>query len=415
MWTNWAGNQSAPQVTAARTVEELRQIVINATGPVRCAGAGHSFTPVVADGNLVIDPSGLEGPAVISVDGDRVRVKATEKLNALSLALAGHGKAFRNLGDINVQSLAGAMGTATHGTGADLPCISGEMTGARLMTATGDIVDLAPDDIPGARVSLGMLGILLEIEMTVVPAYDLRRQVKVVPLDEILTEMEALAQAHRHFEFFWLPYSGKAIRVIHDISDKPRGKPPMDLDNIGVRAIGLARSAGRLSPGLRRWLMSLILALQGNEDYVGESWRVLSKPRDVKFVEMEYHLPPDAAPDVIREVASLTERRHPEVYFPIEVRRTAGDDGWLSPFQGGGRVSVAVHVAAGEPYEAYFRDVEAIFRAVGGRPHWGKMHSLKRADLEALYPDLPAFDVLRARLDPGGRFLSPAMREVFGS
>jgi len=413
MWNNWAGNQTSRVVPDRPvTLDDLRHSLSGLGGTVRAAGAGHSFTPLIADSKAILDLSGLEGPLIVEAGEGRARVKATARLHELSAALAGHGLAFRNLGDINVQSLAGAMATATHGTGESLPCIAAEMTGARLMTASGEIVDIADEDIPGARVALGLLGVMLEIELNVVPAYDLRRRVKVVPVEEVIAEMGALWSAHRHFEFFWLPWSGKAIRVMHDISDQPRGKAPMDLDNIGVKAMALARNVGRISPGLRRLLMSLLLALQSDEDFTGESWRVLSKPREVKFVEMEYHLPPKAAGEVLRQIMELAEEYHPDVYFPVEVRKSAGDDGWLSPFQGGSRVSIAIHGAAKEDARGYFADAEAVFRAAGGRPHWGKMHSLVRKDLEALYPDLPKFDALRERLDPEGRFMTPAMARL---
>lgn len=413
MWANWAGNQmSSARVFRPRGTDELAHCVANAEGSVRAIGAGHSFTPLVAGTGTIIDVSGLEGPDVIAAGAGTARLRAGASLRSLSKSLDAVGLAFRNLGDIDVQTLAGALATGTHGTGSTLPCLSAEMTGGKLMTASGEIVELRPEDVPGACVSLGLLGILLEIEMRVVPAHSLRRRVSVAPISTILAEMHERWAAHRQFEFFYVPQTGKAIQATHDITDAPHGRPPLDLDNTALRALRIARDLGRRAPWLRRVLVHALMSLQGEEDFVGSSWNVLTKPRDVRFVEMEYHLPPEAACDAIAELVRMTERQHPEIYFPVEVRQTAGDDGWLSPFQGGNRISVAVHAGASEDSRRFLRDAEAIFGAAGGRPHWGKLHSLKCEEVAPLYPDIDRFNVLRSRLDPNGKFTTAAMGQL---
>lgn len=410
MWANWAGNETSPKrVFRPRGTDELAHCVANAERPVRAVGAGHSFAPLVAGAGTIIDVSGLEGPDVIAAGAGTARLRAGASLRSLSKYLDAVGMAFRNLGDIDVQTLAGALATGTHGTGATLPCLSAEMTGGKLMTASGEIVELRPEDVPGACVSLGLLGILLEIEMRVVPAHSLRRRVSVAPISTVLAEMHERWAAHRQFEFFCVPQTGKAIQATHDITDAPHDKPPLDLDNTALRALRIARDLGRRAPWLRRALVHALMSLQGEEDFVGSSWKVLTKPREVKFVEMEYHLPPEAARDAIAELVRMIEGQHPEIYFPVEVRQTAGDDGWLSPFQGGNRISVAVHAGASENSRRFLRDAETIFAAAGGRPHWGKLHCLNRQEVASLYPDLDRFDVLRGRLDPDGKFMTAAM------
>ena len=327
---------------------ELAHCVASAKGSVRAVGAGHSFAPLVAGTGTIIDVSGLEGPDVIAAGAGTARLRAGASLRSLSKSLDAVGMAFRNLGDIDVQTLAGAIATGTHGTGSTLRCLSAEMTGGTTMTASGEIVEIRPEDVPGACVSLGLLGILLEIEMRVVPAHSLRRRVSVAPVSTVLAEMHERWAAHRQFEFFCVPQTGKAIQATHDSTDAPHGKPPLDLDNAALRALRIARDLGRRAPWLRRALVQALMSLQGEEDFVGSSWKVLTKPRKVRFVEMEYHLPPEAAGDAIAELLLMIEGQHPEIYFPVEVRQTAGDDGWLSPFQGGNRISVAVHADASE-------------------------------------------------------------------
>ena len=414
MWKNWSGSQtSAAAMANPGTVAQLQSLVRGASGVLRPVGAGHSFTPLVTGSSQILRLDQLERPTVISSRPGRARVNANARLHELSAALGDKGQAFRNLGDINVQTLAGAMSTATHGTGRDMPCIAAEMTSAQLLTGSGDVIEIRGEDLPGVQVSLGLLGILLEIELNTVPAFNLRRRVGVRSFEQLLGQMHNNWTEHRCYEFFLLPHSGKGVQISHDVTEAAPGKSPLDLDALGLQVMKIASALRRVHPALQRQALALMMVLQGEEDYVGESWRVLSSSREMRFNEMEYHLPPGAAEAVLREINSLVETRHPEVWFPIEVRQTAGDSAWLSPFQGGPRVSVAVHMHGGQNYAGFFRDCESIFRAAGGRPHWGKLHGLKRQDLEALYPDLGKFDELRARLDPKDLFLSPALAGLF--
>ena len=414
MWTNWSGCQTSDATILAPTsLDQLKGQLSGSHGVLRPVGAGHSFTPLATGGDQILQLDGVEKPTLIASEPGRARVNANARLHELSLALGSKGQAFRNLGDINVQSLAGAMSTATHGTGRDLPCIAAEMTGAQLLSASGELIEIAAEDLPGVQVSLGLLGILLEIELNTVPAFNLRRRVGVRPFEVLLDQMHGNWAAHRCYEFFLLPHSGQGVQISHDVREASPSKPPLDLDALGLQVMKVASALRRVHPALQRGLLALMMKLQGEEDFTGESWRVLSSTRAMRFNEMEYHLPPDAAEPVLREITALIERRHPDVWFPIEVRQTAADTAWLSPFQSGPRVSVAVHMHGGQDYAGFFRDCEAIFRSAGGRPHWGKLHSLQRRDLEELYPDLGKFDALRARLDPKDRFLSPALARVF--
>lgn len=413
MWSNWAGNETA-QITPARpvSVAALQQAVA-APQSMRAVGAGHSFTPVVSGADRIIDLSDLDVPTVLQVEGDKAWVNANARLRDLSPALANHGVAFRNLGDINTQSLAGAVSTATHGTGRELPCLAAEITAARFVAANGDM--LSTDDIPleMAQVTLGLLGVLTEAQINVVPKYNLHRRVRLSALQDSLDTMHDNWTGNRNFEFFYIPFTGKAVEIRHESTDAPETKAPRDLDMIAVKVLKLARNAGHLSAGLRRGLLHLLTLAQSDEDYVGESWQVLCSDRRIRFKEMEYHLPPEAAEDVLKEVILRLERDHRDIYFPIEVRQTAGDNAALSPFQGGPRISIAIHSDADEDHERYFNAIEPLFVEAGGRPHWGKMHGLTYKELTGLYPDFDRFCALREELDPTGKFLSPAMARLF--
>ncbi|WP_170422772.1 D-arabinono-1,4-lactone oxidase [Ruegeria arenilitoris] len=413
MWTNWAGNQRADTpIARPSSIAELQQAIAQPQS-LRVLGAGHSFTPIVAGGDRILDLSALNLPTLGDVEDGRVWVNANARLRDLSPALAGKGLAFRNLGDINAQSLAGAVSTATHGTGRELPCLAAEITAARMVSASGDI--LTTEDIPleMAQVTLGMLGVLTEAQISVVPKYNLRRQVELNSVQDSLATMHQKWAENRNFEFFYIPFTGKTVEIRHALTDAAETKAPRDLDMIAVKVLKLARSAGKVSEGLRGALLKLLTMAQSDEDYVGESWRVLCSDRRIPFKEMEYHLPPDVAGEVLQEVLTRLHRDHKDIYFPIEVRQTAGDTACLSPFQGGRRISVAIHTDAGEDHQRYFDAIEPLFVEAGGRPHWGKMHSLTYKNLSTMYPDFDLFCSLREQLDPHGKFLTPALARLF--
>jgi FAD/FMN-containing dehydrogenase len=282
-----------------------------------------------------------------------------------------------------------------------------------MIGARGDI--LTTDDIPleMVQVSLGMLGVLTEAQIKVVPKYNLRRQVQLASVEESLTTMHQKWAENRNFEFFYIPFTGKTVELRHAITDAAESKAPRDLDMIAVKVLKLARSAGRISEGLRRAMLKVLTMAQSDEDYVGESWRVLCSDRHIRFKEMEYHLPPNVAGDVLQEVLTRLHRDHKDIYFPIEVRQTAGDTACLSPFQGGPRISIAIHTDAAEDHKRYFEAIEPLFVEAGGRPHWGKMHNLTYKDLSVMYPDFDQFCALREQFDPQGKFLTPSLARLF--
>ncbi len=413
MWTNWSGNQSSnAPITRPVSLADLQQAVAQ-PGSLRVVGSGHSFTPIVSGADRILDLSGLELATLGQVGEDRVWANANARLSDLSPALAEHGLAFRNLGDINAQSIAGAVSTATHGTGRTLPCLAAEITAACLVGADGDI--LSTQDIPleMAQVSLGTLGVLSEVQIAVVPKYNLRRRVRLAPLEETLASMHQKWAEFRNFELFYIPFTGKAVEIRHELTEAAETKAPRDLDMIAVKMMRLARNAGRVSDSLRSVLLKLLTLAHSNEDYVGESWRVLCSDRHIRFNEMEYHLPPGVVDEVLREVLTRLHRDHKDIYFPIEVRQTAGDTACLSPFQGGPRISIALHTDAAEDHARYFSAIEPLLLEAGGRPHWGKMHNLTYKELSRLYPDFDRFCALREQMDPGGKFLTPALAKLF--
>ena len=419
-WANWSGNQAAPdcRFVQAKDEHEIRQLLTEEAFPIRVAGAGHSFTPIVSTSGTVISLDQMGG--VVSADpvAKTARIRAGGRLRDLSPELEVHGLAFRNLGDIDVQSFAGAVSTATHGTGEALGCIAAEIFAVKLMTASGDILELSEkadaDLLHAAQVSLGALGIMLEAEVRLKDAYRLHRRTWVEPIEQIIAEAPGRWSRHRHYEFLYIPFSGYGINISHDETDAAETQRRPSADEAGLASLRRLRDWLRWSTTIRRRLTAAALQRTPTEDVNGTSWKLLASERRTPFNEMEYHLPPDAGLAVFKEVIAYIEAQRRDVFFPIEVRKTAGDQSWLSPFQGGPRVSIAVHAQAGEDHSWFFDGVEPMFRAASGRPHWGKLHSLAAEDLAALYPDFERFTALRRKLDPDGRFMTPDLARYWG-
>ncbi len=418
VWRNWSGIQhSYPELRVAPTSEEqLAQMLKSAPAPIRAVGAGHSFMPLVPTDGTLLTLDEISG--LVRVEGDEATVKAGTRLGDLGPALAAHGRAMANLPDINKQSLGGALGTATHGTGARLRAIHGDVTDLRLVTATGDILECSatnnPDLFNAARVSLGSIGIITQVTLKTVPARNVHRRVWLEHFDEALDKAEARWKTHRNFEFYAVPFTGLCANIANDETDekpRPRG-PETNSDFLSVLK-GLRNLLG-FSTTLRKAAAEALLSAYASEpeEAVDEGWKLLSTDRPVRFNEMEYHLPAETQLAALREVVAAIEANRPDVFFPIELRRIAPDDAWLSPFQGGEHGSLAVHAYYKDDYKFFFSLIEPILRRHGGRPHWGKLNSLRNADFAALYPRWNQFHELRKSLDPEERLLNPYLKTI---
>lgn len=417
LWRNWSGIQNAyPAVRLAPKDEaELAAGLKTAQGPIRAVGAGHSFTALAATNGTLVSLEAMSG--VIRWDGDSPVIRAGSRLGVLGPALAEKGRAMANLPDIDQQAFAGAIATATHGTGQGLKALHGDVTGIALLTSRGERIECdatrRPDVFQAARVSLGTLGILTEAKIATIPNRRVRRRVWLEPLEETYGKAEERWKAHRNYEFYAIPFTGLAANITHDETDDPPQAPPPSQDDAFLEALKGLRNTLGWSNGLRKAAAKALLGGAEEETAVDEGWKLLSTERPVRFNEMEYHLPPETHLQALKDVMAVIEKERKDVFFPIEVRRTAGDDAWLSPFQGGPRGSVAVHAWYKDDYAFFFDLIEPIFQRAGGRPHWGKLHSLRGQRLAALYPGWKDFLAVRAELDPEGRMLNPYLKGMF--
>ncbi len=419
LWRNWSGIESAyPALRSAPASEaEVAEVLKTAPGPIRPVGAGHSFTGLVPTSGTLMTLDQLAG--VERWEGTQAVVWTGTRLGALGPALAAKGRAMPNLPDINKQSLGGAIGTGTHGTGTAFKAIHGDITALRLATVSGEILDCDAtrnaDVFNAARVSMGALGVITQVRLRTSENRRLHRNVWIEPLADTIAQAEARWAKHRNYEFYAVPFTDLAANITHDETDLPATAPTASSDDVFLEALKQLRNLLGFSTPLRKAAAKALLGGTKPETAVGEGWKLLSTERPVRFNEMEFHLPTETQMAALKEVAAAIETHRRDVFFPIELRRIAADDAWLSPFNGGPRGSVAVHCYYKDDYKFLFDLIQPIFLKHGGRPHWGKLHSLKAPQLARLYPDWEAFQTVRRRLDPQGRMLNPYLREMFGA
>jgi FAD-linked oxidoreductase len=419
VWTNWAREQRcAPdRIERPRSEEELLRVVAGARR-VKVAGSGHSFTDIACTDGVMVDLSGMN--RVLDVEGEIVTVEAGITLHDLGEQLAARGLAMENQGDVDPQTLAGAISTGTHGTGELFRNLSSQVLGVRLITGRGDVLDVRDgDDLRAARIGLGALGAISAVTLRCVPAFTIHRIDEPRPLDEVLPRLDELVDAHDHWEAFTLPYTRTALTLSSRRTDReprPRPRARAFLRDVVVEnaALDAACRLGKRFPSTIPRVNRRFAALMSRAEHLDASHRVYANTRLVSFTEMEYGIPREHAAEALERVLALIERRRLQVGFPIELRVVAADDALLSTAYGRPTAYIAVHQYHGMEFETYFRAVEAIMEDYGGRPHWGKRHYQSSATLAARYPEWQRFQEVRRRLDPEGRFDNDYTRRVLG-
>jgi L-gulono-1,4-lactone dehydrogenase len=428
IWTNWTGDQRCAPAAVERPASEAEVAAAVARAAehgrgVRAVGTGHSFTDLACTDGTMLSLERMDRV----LDADRasglVRVQAGIPLHALGARLAELGLALQNQGDIDRQTIAGAISTATHGTGARWPNLPGQVAALRLVTADGDAVELSPEsDAEGflaARVGLGALGVVTEVTLRCLPAYSIRRLDERRPLEPTLDALDELVERHDHFEIYVFPYTDVALvreseRV--DAATPRRAGWQSWLQEAGFEngVFAAHTHAARALPGIIPRLNRAFAGLASANVKVDSSHRVYATKRNVRFTEMEYAIPRAAAAEAVRRVLELVRRLSLPIPFPLELRFVPADDAFLSTAHGRESAYVAVHQFRGMEFEAYFRAVEAIMDDYDGRPHWGKRHYQSHATLAPRYPDWDRFQAVRARLDPRGTFANRYVERVLG-
>ncbi|MET0726515.1 MAG: D-arabinono-1,4-lactone oxidase [Leifsonia sp.] len=429
-WRNWGRTEAVRPARVERpaTPEAVQRAVLAAGRSrmrLKAVGAGHSFTGIALAPGVQLDLDDLSG--IVSVDQERNRVTfaAGTRLHQLPGLLAPYGLAMTNMGDIDRQSIAGAISTGTHGTGGRFGGIATQVRGVTLVTASGEFLRISEtenaDLLPAAALGLGALGVMVDVTLQLEPAFVMQAVERPEPFDTVLDEYLERSRSIDHFEFYWFPHTDTALtktntRLPGDAELQPLGRLSRWVDDelIANGAYRALCALGRMMPSTVPSTARLAERFSGNRDFTDRSTSVVISNRTVRFREMEYARPREAVPHAVRAVRAMIERNGWRISFPMEVRSAAADDLWLSTASGRESGYIAVHRYFREDQRAYFAAVEAIMRAHDGRPHWGKMHGLDAPELATMYPRFQDFVALRDRLDPSGMFANPYLDRVLG-
>lgn len=416
-WRNWSGAQTAAprQWLRPRDEDELIADLKSVKGALRVAGSGHSFSPLCVSDDALISLQHLHGLVDVDPSLLQATVRAGTSLRQLGPLLWQHGQALINQGDVDPQTVAGACATSTHGTGVGLGSLSSVVRAIRLLTVDGEALHAHAQQhaeiYQAARTSLGALGVATQLRLQNRPTYQLREREFLLPLRQLLPDIGQLSRQHRHFEFWVFFQADHAIVKTLDETDLP-ATPPARLQLPVTTVLNLASEIAHRIPGMDGTMQRMLTALHSASDRVGRAYEIFPSPRDARFNEMEYEIPIAQGPACLDEILHTVKASGLRTLFPLEYRTVAADDAWLSPFYGRDSASISLHQYHRFDWRPLFNLVEPIFWKYQGRPHWGKLHTLRYAQLAALYPRWDDFQRVRCQLDPQDRLLNAHLREL---
>jgi len=428
-WTNWGGTYGCnpTRVESPASEDEIAEIVRAAAARgerVKVVGSGHSFTDIGCTDGTMIKLDRYD--KVLEVDREAASITAQAGITILQLsdALSHFGLAMENMGDVGYQTIAGAISTATHGTGERFRNISSQVEGLSLVLAGGGVLRCSPNQDPeafkAAQVGLGALGVLSTVTLRCVPAYNIHSLQEPRRIDELLDQFDELCAKNDHFEFFWFPHTEWAQTITNT---RTQEAPPENQRRTGFAAyvndvllenhvFGVIQRTAQVR---REWipgLAAITARTMSRKEMSDRSDRIFANTRLVRFAEMEYAVPRAQLIAAFRDVRAMIERKGLLISFPVEVRAVAADDIPLSPANGRDTGYIAVHVYHRFEYEPYFREVEEIMNAHEGRPHWGKLHYHTATTLRPRYPQWDQFIAVRDRLDPDRVFGNAYLERV---
>ncbi|GAA4116542.1 D-arabinono-1,4-lactone oxidase [Enteractinococcus coprophilus] len=430
-WSNWSKTVTATptEVATPWTTAALETTVHQALTQgrrLKAVGSGHSFTGVAVAEDIQVNLDNYTGTVAFDQQTGRITLRSGTRLWQIPQFVDGSGWAMQNLGDINQQSIAGAISTGTHGTGAAYGGLASQVVGLEVITGTGHSLSVSqehePELLDALRVSMGALGILTSVTLQLVPEYDLRTVEAPTSLEGVLTNWEALNDQHDHFEFFWFGHdhnvqtksSRRQSIQRHTPSPLRRAQQWVNQELVSNGGLAVISQLGRRSS---RWLPALnryATRAWGRSDITAHWSSAFASSRRVRFNEMEYALPLDAIPEVVRELRALFWRKNLGSAFPLEIRSAAADTAWLATNHGRATGYIAAHQYFRQDFGDYFGQIEPILRAADGRPHWGKLHTLAADDFPGLYPMWAKMSDIREQLDPERVFANPYVTRVLG-
>ncbi|MGE7690180.1 D-arabinono-1,4-lactone oxidase [Lysinibacillus sp. NPDC097214] len=426
-WTNWAGNViSYPsEMYLPRSIEEVTNIVGHARElgkTVRVTGAAHSFSAVAMPEHIAISLHNMRGLIAVNEEKQEATLWAGTYLSEIGPLLAKHGFALINMGDIQEQTIAGAVSTGTHGTGVTLGSLSSAVTRWGFVDGTGTYREhmRGMDDLSEAlHVSLGMLGVLVKVTIKVIPLYSLHF---VSTRDTLANGLAMFAEdirQYRHVEWFYFPGSEtiqvKRMNAIAPVYQSEWSKriETLKLQIVENGAFFAMSELCKWKPSFSSAMSNLAAANVVEGEKMGISYEIYPSPRSVKFQESEYAIPLTQFESCMEEIHATFKSGIFNVHFPLECRTTAGEAGFLSPTQGQESAFIAFHMYKGMQEGPYFEWVHTMMKKYKGRPHWGKLSHLTANYVYELYPDIEKFLAIRSQYDPDNVFLTGYLRKLF--
>jgi len=424
---NWAGNvQFKPEnYLLPEHPDEIAVYIRRAAAAgkkIRMVGSAHSFSPLIETSDWLLSLDHFQGLTSVSPESCTATAKAGTKLFTLGELLFQKGLAMENLGDIDRQSLAGALTTGTHGSGTGFGILATQVEALSFLDGHGNQHNCSQTQSPelfrAALVSMGLLGVITELKLRLEPAYRLHYTHMKGNLDETLETLENYKRNHRNFEFYWFPHTKSVqLKLVNRTDGSPRYNGAMRWVNdvlIENAAFGALSRYARRFPSQAMRVSQLCGKLISDGERVDWSHRVFATTRLVPFVEMEYNIPAENFVGAFRDMETAINKHRFAVHFPVECRWAKADDLLLSPANGRDSAYIAVHMYKGMPYKAYFETLETIFKAYGGRPHWGKMNTCTAKDFQKMYPDWHQFLAIREKMDPNRIFMNAYFRQLIG-
>jgi alditol oxidase len=400
--TNWGGGYryAAARLHRPATVEELQDLVAGAPR-IRVLGSRHSFT-AIADAEELVSLDALPADVVVDRTAGTVACAGAVRYGELARALDAHGLALGNLGSLPHISIAGAIATATHGSGDAHGNLATAVAGLELVTSSGELVQAARGDrdFDGMVVALGALGAITRVTLDVEPAYEVRQRVfEGLSWEALLERFDAIFAAGDSVSAFtrwrdttdqvWV--KSRVADTPEEVRDELFGARAATVDRhpiLGLDATVCTAQLGRPGPWYERW----------------PHFRMGFTPSAGEEIQSEYFVPRRHALAAIDAVRALGPGLAP-VLQVAEIRTIAADGLWLSPQHG--QDTIGIHFTWRLDLDAVPRatgEVEAALRPFDPRPHWGKLFCAEAAQLAPLYPRLEDFRALAERLDPRGAF-----------
>ncbi|HZX08766.1 FAD-binding protein, partial [Kribbella sp.] len=303
-WRNWSGTESATGVEALRprSADELAAAVKAAAEQgkkLKAVGSGHSFTGCSVPQQVMVQLDGLSSILHADQASGRVTVGAGTGLRKLNAGLAAFDLAMANLGDIDQQTISGAISTGTHGTGAKLGGLATQIVGLDLVTADGSVLHCSaeehPDVFAAARISVGALGVISALTLQCVPAFLLRAQEMPLPLADVLDGFDEFADGNDHFEFYWFPHTDRTLtkrnnRVPEGAARRPLPgwREKLDDDLLSNRFFELTNRVATRLPRSTRSINAIASRVLSERQFTDSSHKVFVTAREVRFIESEW-------------------------------------------------------------------------------------------------------------------------------